>query len=209
MRAIIPIIIFAILAASPPALDTLVIKERKTISYTIGAGSELNITGTSNISKFCCNSQQTFPPGDLEYEWVTDSRIKINNARLVIDANDLDCGHKPVTRDFKRTLLVEQHPQIIFDLHELALRKDLAAQHSEWNWAVADTEITLAGCTNHKFLNVQYQIKPDNQIELRAFARLCVSDFGLDSPKPMLGLIKVEDEVDVEIYMSIQLHGQG
>jgi len=183
--------------------------EQTSIAYSIGPGSELSITGTSNITTFCCSSKQQFPQGDLTYEWISDSRIKISNANLVIDAQGLDCGHKPITRDFKRTLLVDKHPNILFVLHELALRHDTVAEQSEWNWAVADTEITIAGCSNHKFLNVQYKLIEDSSIELRAFTRLCVSDFGLESPKPMLGIIKVEDEVDVEIFMTVTFEGQG
>ena len=169
----------------------------------------MSITGTSNVSTFCCSSQQEFPQGDLSYKWITDSRIRISNATLTIDANGLDCGQKPITRDFKRTLLVEEHPNIVFALHEIALRQDLVARQSGWKWAVADTEITIAGCSNHKFLDVQYKEDSTGQIQLRAFTRLCVSDFGLDSPRPLLGLIKVEDEVDVEIFMSVNIEGQG
>jgi len=183
--------------------------EQSSIAYSIGPDSELSITGTSNVTKFCCSSKQQFPQGDLTYEWISDSRIKISNARLEIDAQGLDCGHRPITRDFKRTLLVDKHPNILFVLHELALRHDKVAKQSDWNWAVADTEITIAGCSNHKFLNVQYKLVADSSIELRAFTRLCVSDFGLESPKPMLGIIKVEDEVDVEIFMTVTLEGQG
>lgn len=192
-----------------PDLPTTSSLDKETINYSIGQDSELNITGTSNVTDFCCSSRQSFPQGDLTYEWVNASRIAINNARLVIDANTLDCGRKPITKDFKKTLKVDQHPDIIFLLHEIAMRDDLGQQNDEWSWAIADTEIILAGCSNHKFMDVQFKMESDNSIKLRAFQRLCVSDFGLESPKPMLGIIKVEDEVDVEIAMTVKLKGQS
>ena len=203
------VLALAIPTGTDAANERLSLAERETLSYSIGSDSELSITGTSNVTKFCCSSSQSFPQGDLSYEWSSDSRITISNARLVIDANNLDCGHKGITRDFKKTLLVEDHPNIVFLLHEVALRRDIVAAESDWNWAVADTEIIIAGCSNHKFLDVQFKMQPDNSIALRAFTRLCVSDFGLESPKPLLGLIKVEDEVDVEIFMTVTLEGQG
>ncbi len=194
------------LTSVPPTSSS---SDKETINYSIGNGSELNITGTSNITDFCCSSQQSFPQGDLTYEWISANRIAVSNARLVIDANTLDCGRKPITKDFKRTLKVDEHPNIIFLLHEIAFREELSEPTEEWNWAIADTEIVLAGCSNHKFMDVQYKMEPDNSIKLRAFQRLCVSDFGLESPKPMLGMIKVDDEVDVEIFMNVKLEGQG
>ena len=177
----------------------------ETLRYQIDDRSELSISGTSNVNKFCCSSTEQFEQGEVTFEWTSHKRIKVSDGVLNIASQKLDCGGKQINKDFYATLRAEEFPYIRIVLNYLTFTNEPASEEG-WMLAVADTDMIIAGCTNHKYLDVEYRRVDKDRFEVRSTTSVCITDFGIEPPKALFGLIQVDKDVDINMFMFISLH---
>lgn len=171
------------------------------LRYVIEDKSELFITGTSNVNSFCCTSLETFRSGELTYELRGDNMIRISQGQLNLTTSMMDCGGKQITKDFQKALRADEFPKIKIILNSISYNDP--QKGDEWQTGVADTDIVIAGCSNHKFLDVQFKYAGADRLEAHASTKVCISDFGIEPPTALFGLIKVDDEVEINMRMHL------
>lgn len=185
------VLITFFLAAAPP----------RTERWIVSAKSELIIRGTTNVSDFVCQTDCYAVRDTLEL-LLTEGNCPVIFSRnaMIIPVTSFNCGNDIITRDFQETLNAERYP-------DLSVRFVSIDQQAPALTATAVTgivEITLAGTT--RSYSVLYGVSGagSNFISLTGKQEVCFSDFNLKAPRKMMGLIKVQDDLEVEFQLHLQ-----
>lgn len=152
------------------------------------------ISGTTNVNQFRCRYQlKEFEiPVRMNPE-NRNGRIVFHNARLKLANDCFDCGGKGINADFREILQTERHPHV-----ELTLLYVDSKNQAEDRIAVG-LEIKIAG----EARKYETYLNCDNRSEIcvQGHLALKLSDFGLDPPKKVFGMIKVNDEIAVDFAL--------
>lgn len=169
--------------------------ERRT-KVRVAGDSEVVISGTTNVNHFTCkyNLEEMELPIRLVYDDKKE-HILFNNASLQLANDCFDCGGRAINKDFKELLQSEAHPQVEMKL----LYVDPPQQ--ETSKVGVGMEIKIAGVS--RTYNAVLNCNVDNKITVNGVLELKLSDFNLEAPKKMLGMIKVDDEIMVRLAIKM------
>ncbi|MBR9756650.1 MAG: YceI family protein [Algicola sp.] len=170
-------------------LSFTLINETKT-TVLLSSESKLYVEGTTNISDFNCKFDINALKGKIPVTFVKHSNnLTFKQAKLTLNNNCFDCGSKGINNDFNKLLKTENYPQIVLTLNEL--KQNPAAG----NVAEAKLQIDMAGIT--KPYNIPVNINKENGFRVKGQLDLKISDFKLEPPKKVFGLIKVKDVITI------------
>lgn len=160
--------------------------------------SQLTIKGKTNVNKFQCiyNTIELQEPIPVYYE-IKDNSLIFKNTQLILKTNCFDCGNKTMNKDFNALLKSETYPQIQINLKELKNPKN---QNGELMQALLDIEI--AGIVE------KYSITLSPENEKKMFVNgvlvLNIIDFNIEPPKKLLGIITVEETIEIDFELRIE-----
>ncbi len=173
----------------PPALLGL--------KYTIEKESSLSIRGTTNINSFECFSKQTFKEQSVRLQVDGAShRVVFKNAQLLLRVDGLDCDNSKMNEDLCEALDYEDFPFIVIELHEADLKKGLNADG--WTEIIVRASLTVAGKTRRVYIEAKGQQKSADRFQFLAEYWLKMTDFGVEPPTALLGLIKVRNDIAID-----------
>lgn len=163
----------------------------------VAPGSQVVISGTSNVNKFTCSYEVPGleVPVHMVYRESLDE-IHFKNANLQLESNLFDCGGKAINKDFKELLKTEKHPWIKLRL----LYVDPPSPDTKK--VGVGMEITIAGVSRTYATELDSEQRGD--IFVDGTLALNLTDFKLEPPKKVLGLIKVDDQVMVDIKLRLR-----
>ncbi len=164
-------------------------------AWVVEKNSTLAIDGSSNINKFTCDIKEYLKIDTLKS--VNDAHRKkllFVNSSLSIDIKRFDCHHKFITADFRKMLKADTHPDLrihfvsLDEFHEAGIVKGLV-------------DIELAG--RRKRMEVVYKCVHigGNQLRLEGDKTMRFSDFQLEPPKKIGGLIRINEEINVHFNL--------
>ena len=156
--------------------------------YAVQSGSRFWIDGTATTGPYTCAADAVSGQGAVEAEAVT--------AEVRIPVADFDCGLAPMNRDFRNALQGDRHPTIRFTLRDADV---LAAPSRPGGWARVRAlgTLELAGTTRTVSITAEGQDLGDGRVRLRGDHRLRMSDFGIEPPTGMLGLVRAHNGITV------------
>lgn len=161
--------------------------------WVIHSNSQLLIHGRTNINSFTCMISCYNNIDTLTYSYNEPEKIRVfAKNKMEIPVYNFDCGNPLITKDFRFTTKAEQHPylQIAF----------LSLDNAN---TTGKMEISLAGITRE--VSVAFITKPVGHfIQLRGNHSVCFADFGLQAPARMMGLVKVQEDLNVEFNLLIK-----
>ncbi len=174
-----------------------------TLSVQLMDKSQLNIHGKTNVKDFECKLNEpirfdtlTIPAKRIE------QNIALNNAVVQVDTNNFDCGQKKITRDFKKTLKSDSHPNIVLNYKEIkVLEPDSGSTTPR---VLCDVDITIADVTKTYTIEFHGIRLEGDVLSFQGMQTIDMRAFGLDPPSPLMGLIKVEDEVNVGFSLFVR-----
>ncbi|MBO0323682.1 YceI family protein [Muricauda sp. CAU 1633] len=197
MLPLVPHSIKSFLAASIFLVAMGFSDPEREMKVAVASESEVVISGTTNINSFNCkyNLQQLELPIRMVYD-ERDDRILFQNAKLELANDCFDCGGKMINKDFRELLKTESHPQVELRLLYVEPPKP------ETKEIGVGMEIIIAGVTRQYKANLkcedQKNICVNGTLELR------LSDFGLEPPRKALGMIKVDNDIKVNVSLVIK-----
>lgn len=173
----------------PPALLGL--------KYTIEKESSLSIRGTTNINSFECFSKQTFKEQSVRMQVDGASqKVVFKNAQLLLRVDGLDCDNSKMNEDLCEALDYEDFPFIVIELHEADLKKGLSADG--WTEIIVRASLTVAGKTRRIYIEAKGQQKSPDRFQFLAEYWLKMTDYGVEPPTALLGLIKVRNDIAID-----------
>lgn len=158
--------------------------------------SELSITGDTNISGFGCefNTFYLEAYNDILYDKIGDKLI-FKNAILSLKNEGFDCGNRGINKDFHSLLNTKEYPKITLELTEINL--------AGGDKSVACVKITIAG--KEKVYVVPIAIIAAPSPRFIGKLKLDIRDFDLKPPKKMLGLIVINEEIEIDFNLEAKL----
>ena len=108
--------------------------------------------------------------------------------------------------DFQTLLKAAQFPKVIVGVHKKILREIASGSTYSDN---LDLFLTMAGVTRPIDAEYTTHYLPDGNLLLEGITHIKLTDFSLDPPKKMLGIIRVEDMVFIKFELVLPAHKPG
>lgn len=188
-------------------LSSLGLPASETRSFQIMEQSELYLKGSSNVTPFTCQCTQSFPP--LQYTMALNAQgavASFRNTSLQLQTKKLDCGNRGMNRDMHQTLKADQHPNISIRLQEVQFEGGKLPEHSQdlgSLWAKA--RIAVAGVEKTAKLKVSARETGKGAYRFKSEFTINMTDFGIEPPTALMGLIKVDNKVTIHLDLAVRL----
>lgn len=160
---------------------------------TLQSKSQLWIEGVSTVNAFTCRAQNV-----EGYAFFEDDRAGANShdarAEVVVLVETFDCGKQRMNRDFYKALKADAFPMIRFTLDEANVIGQPDAEDRIYRLRVLG-RLTLAGVTRRIEMRVLGRPLADGRYRVTGKERLLMSDFEIDRPTALLGLIRARDRI--------------
>jgi hypothetical protein len=162
--------------------------------WIIDSSSRLLIHGKSNVNSFTC-SISCYNRADTLHYTIESGEFIFGNNTMMIPVQDFDCGNTMITKDLRRTVKAVKNPHLIITF--------ISMDRNSSPGANAQMAITLAGVT--KYTSIEFiQHTKDGLLQLTGKHLVSFKDFGLVPPKHVLGLVRVQKELNVEFNLLIK-----
>lgn len=137
--------------------------------WIIDAQIHLTIHGSTNVNNFSCKIEYCTGTDTLQYvEHHSARELRFTRGLMTVPIRSFDCGAKPISKDFWKTLRVETH-----------------------------ANLTLAGSTPRCTICYQASIDRNGDVLLKGTYAVNFADFGLAALQKMKGLIRVNEGLRV------------
>jgi len=145
--------------------------------------ARLVLEGSSNVTGWRCVS----------------TALNVHGLQLHIPVNTIRCGNRQMERDLYRALRADHHPSIDFRFTNM---------NREADRAMIRGNASLAGTTRPIEIDAAVQRTADGRVALHARLPLRMTDFRIEPPTALFGIIKVKNELVVELDLVLQA-GEG
>lgn len=189
-----------------------------------GAPSRLVLEGSSNVAPWRCSGttlegamQVAAPLARINsvIDRIEDGNIGVfmsNPAagrfpqpsfQLRIPVTSLRCGNKQMEKDMYRALRAEDFPAIEFRFTNLAGAVNHDIDDGTYRTKINGV-LNLAGSTRNIAVDVQAERLTPERFRLRARLPLRMTDFRINPPTALFGMIKAKDELYVNFDLVLQ-----
>ena len=167
-------------------------------TWIVEKNSTLLIEGSSNINQFACDVRKYLHCDTLTF--ATDAKVKrlhFQCRTVHIDVSEIDCHHKFITADLRRTLQHQQYP--FMKIHFVSLDDPFAIRVGQPLNGIV--EIELAGSIRRVEMSFVVKSHAGRLFHLSGSKNLVFSDFNLEPPKKLAGLIRINDDLKVTVQL--------
>lgn len=168
--------------------------------------SRLVISGTSSINRFSCVGSEINGYGVLEpLSAKLATPVELAGAAdpevsFAMKVRSFDCGNDKMNEDFYAALKSDRHPLIHFDMRGASILSS-PSEASEWLRFRVRGEIKLAGVSKVIDVDMRGRQLPDDRVYATGSRPLRMSDFGIEPPTALWGLIKANDRIEVKFEL--------
>ncbi len=165
--------------------------------FEIEKGSKLYIEGTSNVNSFECMCTDEFNPQTAKITLSDDERqVWFTGTTLKLKTSLLDCDNSKMNRDLCEALKSEDYPYIRIDLHD-ALITEGTFDDPNGAKITCNASITITNIARKVSLNVKGRRLSSGRYRFISTKELLMTDFGVEPPTALLGLIKVRNSIRI------------
>lgn len=174
-----------------------VLAQSRTVETVILDQSSLEIKGSSNVNDFDCRYRDPITPDTLYHEIeIEPSEVKVKGDNISMYVESFDCGKKGINRDFRKTLKSNEYPTIDVTLERLIYDDDQPV--------IAEVLIHLAGISRMYQLDFTSLTQEEGTNRIHGSQIIKMSDFNLEPPKALFGLVKVNDEMTINFTLNVK-----
>lgn len=172
------------------------------LTYIPDQNSRLWIEGRSNVNEFECQANQYFAEATLiddndpvELLQQFEERAFMQVEILV---NGFDCGRSRMNQDLQKALKSSEFPEILFKFGSATILA-IPNHPSDDNLFEIDVKgsLTVAGNTRDIQFTASAYFVETYRIRAMGSTTIRMTDFGVEPPTALMGLIKAEDELTV------------
>ena len=170
---------------------------KRQIKVVISPESKISINGKTNINRFNCSFDaiNLKSPVSVLVE-IIDGDLYFEDTNLLLNTNCFDCGNRQMNSEFKDLLNAKAFPNIILKL------KKLEIDNFDGNDATTYMDIYIAGVK--KSYTVPISLIGTKEMIIKGKLNLNICDFNLEPPKKMMGLVVVDEIIQINIELIIK-----
>lgn len=163
----------------------------------VAKGGTLKVDGTTNVNKFSCQAKDYHHPDTLTFYPAPQSVLMSGCVKLPVMS--FDCMNGAMTDGLRKALHAKEFPRLSITF--LSLEKYPVLKSAEENIR-GMVNIEMAGVS--KKMTVNYRILMDDQqvIHLIGNQTILFTSFGLTPPRKLGGVIRADDQLQVEFHIS-------
>jgi hypothetical protein len=174
-------------------------------TWVVESGSWLVIDGSSNVNNFSCAVRKYLQCDTLRmYPEASTRSLRFRQCTIHIDVGQIDCRHRFITSDLRKTL---KYPEYAYmKIHFISLEDPFPMSASQRIRGVVDIE--LAGRTKRidLWFDVSHQAS-GRLLHLSGQKEFMFSDFKLEPPSKMAGMIRINEELKVNVGLFFRRAG--
>jgi hypothetical protein len=192
-RALVLVIMFVLWSSfhdSPTLLHRFIVQPEST----------LIIAGKTNVSTFQCTT--LYCGRDTLVLREGAGRPVFLKGNVSLDAAAFSCGMQLMTNDFNKTIKAKEHPAIAIDFISFERTPVYGCSEERFKGRM---NISLAGITKPFDVDCAIEAKSNGIIYLRGNRVFGFADFNLTAPSRMMGLVKVEDKLEVKFNLALKI----
>ena len=163
--------------------------------YVVRPASQFWIDGTSTVSAFTCAASQVAGGGTVDETEIGASHQADLRAEVVIPVRAFDCGVSRMNRDFYEALKGKAYPAVRFALRHAEVLSSAASPG--WTSVKVWGTLTLAGEQRPIIVTARGQRLPGGLVRIQGRHALRMTDFDIDPPSGLLGLVRAHDDIVV------------
>jgi polyisoprenoid-binding protein YceI len=170
----------------------------QTVAYPIEPKSRLYISGTSNVNSFDCQYMDQFKVGTATVGRDTANRtLYFSDLNLLVPTKGLDCDNSKINSDLCDALKAEKYPYIKVNVHDATLLEGALDVKGRSGKIRANATITITNQSRKVALDVKATRLESNRVRLVSSKTLKMTDFGVEPPSVLFGLIRVRDDITI------------
>jgi hypothetical protein len=163
--------------------------------------SRLAISGESNINDFRCEVDRYYQADNLDLYSSSGEEFLFSRNQMIINLMEFDCGRALITRDFRQTLNADKDPAVIISFISL----DRLPQDNVKGQILAGLlEVTIAGVSKEAEIQFSIRNNSNGTISLHGKHEFSFTDFGLEPPSKVMGLISVKNNLEVTFDLILE-----
>ena len=187
--------------AQAPPLQGSVNHRLPVVSWHVEKDSRLVINGKSNFGGISCHNEKFRKADTISlYKTAVGDSI-VCRGRFYLQVVDFSCHNYFYTYNLRKTLKMDQHPQMTVRLVQLDRLPSLQA--GAYGRANSLVEICLAGVCRTFEVPVEFTQNANGHCWLKGSRMFRLQDFHLESPVKFAGLIRVKNEFVVQFQLSL------
>ena len=176
-------------------------QENVPVRATLLEGSAIEIDGTSTVNSFTCKSDALDGWGRLAgYGDAVQTEV-----RLIVPVRSFDCGKRRMNQDMFQAMQGAQHPAIEFELVQVT---NLGATATGQRLRVEGI-LRLAGVRRPISFVAEGHQTSAGRMHVRGELPLLMSDFGIDPPSALMGLVQAHDRIEIRFNLMAAIEGPG
>ena len=176
------------------------------VTIHIEEGSRLFIEGTSNINSFECLCNDRFNPKNVRVSVDDDRRtISFSGTTLALKTAALDCDNSKINKDLCTALKADEYPTINIVLHEASVH-GASVNERDWTDIKATATLTITDQSRKVSLAVKGRKLSGNRYRFVSVKELQMTDFGIEPPTALFGLIKVRDHIKINFDLIVKVN---
>lgn len=182
-------------------------------SYTseveIAEGSYLVLRGNTNVNQFRCSFEKPIYGDTLAVRWSEkEGQVFFEGAILNLNVDQFECGNRMMNKDFQQLLMAEDFPFITIELRSANLSDSVEMPFSlsqmDAHSLLTGLNITVAGAKKQYAVPVTVNSKKGSYTYSGALS-IDITDFGLTPPSRLLGMIVVEEKIEIAFYIKTRI----
>lgn len=166
--------------------------------FAVQAESRMRIEGSSTVNTFTCLARDL--TGYLIHDGPAAAATShmagphLPQAVLVVPVRSFSCGDRRMDRDLYRALKASDFPEIRYELSDVEIL-DNPSESSQTHRLHAAGRLTVAGTTRPIKTALPGLRLPDGRLRATGVQEMRMSDFGIERPSALWGLIKARDRL--------------
>ena len=187
-----------------PVIKAPTAPAREKIRWIVQKNSSLSIAGHTNVNRFSCGVAEY---GEADTITCLNEGFRGENrgiplrGALRIDIAGFDCSNKFMTSEFKKTLKYKDYPRLIITFVSL---DKMPVFDNRAETVKGCVNVELAGVSRRFDINYTSSRLDAATLELIGNREFGFSDFGLQPPQKMGGLIRVNDVLNVQFILCLR-----
>lgn len=172
-------------------------------TYFASDASRLWFEGSSNVNEFACNAENYTGEALLPDYQESESSALLNqvkevlsSVKLEIEVDSIECGQRKMNRDLQKALKADKFPEITFNFRKAELASQPQSHNDVFDVQVHG-ELTVAGETREISFITEAHLRSDERFRARGQTTIKMTDFGVEPPRALMGLIRADDELTV------------
>jgi hypothetical protein len=168
----------------------------------IHPSSSVTVRGSTNVNKFQCLIQKYTGKDTLLLTAERGKGAYFQRGNVKLEAALFDCEKHVITKDFAETIHAKKYPYITINFISLERLPEFAQTEEPFKGKLM---VTLANVSAPAEVRCRIVKDKNNLIHLRGWHLFKFSDFKLETPTKMMGLIKVDELITVDFHMVLDM----